>query len=534
MVANYGLGQLSLHFIQSSIRYNSVSSIDTSTRSSTAFPLALIQREDAMSLSGLDTRSCLQFLQELYGQWLTEETPLGLLTETVRSMLALSDLFTETSQFQWMFDHFSEFQKTHPVEDEILTNLLRIGLCKCICICGLSNSDSSDLLERIRKSLESGIKAANLSTRIGCIHSFLYLVQCEGQPEVIKEVVNPLMPQIMDYLQTYLQHSATPHVGVCEVHVSLMWSMAFYILENHGHDDLVEESADQTRKKEWCTNMLKLAINEAPKVLETNGISHGLYLVILTGLERLVIEQSMDEILVNKMVKMTTDLLTEPNPVIFIPAVQLFLASMYSNKIDNDEINDQDPEQLMQAMEQMSILFDCVRRSGAKEAGLLCKILPKVLVDFFSASDVMNRVINEFISPGQPHQVLLSGVLFAVFQQAAAQDQLVMMQQWVLSSLPNFTKRSPVSHSMWCLTVFFISAAADNPYLQALFPYLQQRFGCYCHEDKRLFCLAARHFYFSLGEDKTSKEHFLQTVKSVAQPRTPYYDLLKSIENCDN
>ena len=302
MVANYGLGQLSLHFIQSSIRYNSVSSIDTSTRSSTAFPLALIQREDAMSLSGLDTRSCLQFLQELYGQWLTEETPLGLLTETVRSMLALSDLFTETSQFQWMFDHFSEIQKTHPVEDEILTNLLRIGLCKCICICGLSNSDSSDLLERIRKSLESGIKAANLSTRIGCIHSFLYLVQCEGQPEVIKEVVNPLMPQIMDYLQTYLQHSATPHVGVCEVHVSLMWSMAFYILENHGHEDLVEESADQTRKKEWCTNMLKLAINEAPKVLETNGISHGLYLVILTGLERLVIEQSMDEILVNKMV----------------------------------------------------------------------------------------------------------------------------------------------------------------------------------------------------------------------------------------
>ena len=85
----------------------------------------------------------------------------------------------------------------------------------------------------------------------------------------------------------------------------------------------------------------------------------------------------------------------------------------------------------MQAMEQMSILFDCVRRSGPNEAKLLCKILPKVLVDFFSAADVMNRVINEFISPGQPHQVLLSGILFAVFQQAALQDQIIMMQQWV-------------------------------------------------------------------------------------------------------
>jgi hypothetical protein len=74
----------------------------------------------------------------------------------------------------------------------------------------------------------------------------------------------------------------------------------------------------------------------------------------------------------------------------------------------------------------------------------------------------LNRFFSFFL-------VLLAGVLFAVFQQAAGQDQMVMMQQWVLSSLPNFTKRSPVSHSMWCLTVFFFSAAADNCHLQVKF-----------------------------------------------------------------
>ena len=112
---------------------------------------------------------------------------------------------------------------------------------------------------------------------------------------------------------------------------------------------------------------------------------------------------------------------------------------------------------------------------------------------------------------------------------------------------------------MWCLSVFFVSAATgtktfyfgtgtynlcgplrtklylylftDNPHLQAIFPYLQQRFGSYTHEDKRLFCLAARHFYYSLGEDQSSKDHFIQTIKNVAQSRTPYYDLLKSIED---
>lgn len=355
--ALYSLGQLSVHYIQSSLRYNSISSSDhldnKSTKSSSAFPLALIQREDAMSNSGLDTRSCLQFLQELYGQWLTEDTPLSLLTETVRSMLALSDLFSEPSQFQWMFDHFSNIQKTHPIEDEMLTNLLRIGICKSISVLGLSDPD---LLERTRKSLENGIKAANLPTRLGCLHGILYLVQSEN-PEVTTVMNSHIIPFIMDYLQTYLQHYNIHHVGVCEAHVALMWAMAFYIVENYAENFNSEESESN---KEWCENMIQLSISEASKVGQER-----IYLVILTGLERLVIEQIPDENNTKKLMKMTTDLLTEPNPVIFIPAVQLFLACMYSNKMNATEVGlGQDPEQLMQAMEQMSILFDCVRRSG--------------------------------------------------------------------------------------------------------------------------------------------------------------------------
>ena len=89
-------------------------------------------------------------------------------------------------------------------------------------------------------------------------------------------------------------------------------------------------------------------------------------------------------------------------------------------------------------------------------------------MDFFPAADVINRVISEFISPGQPHQILLSGVLFSVFKQAADQDQTSMLQEWVLMALPNFTQRLPVSHSVWCLACFFISAASHSPTLQVL------------------------------------------------------------------
>ena len=106
-----------------------------------------------------------------------------------------------------------------------------------------------------------------------------------------------------------------------------------------------------------------------------------------------------------------------------LPASQLFLVTMFSfhSPLTPEPSPITDPETLMLMMEQMSILFDCVRRSGPSQAELLAELLPQVLLDFFPASDVVNRVISEFISPGQPHPALLAGVLKTIFQAAALQ-----------------------------------------------------------------------------------------------------------------
>lgn len=75
--------------------------------------------------------------------------------------------------------------------------------------------------------------------------------------------------------------------------------------------------------------------------------------------------------------------MTESNPALTLPAIQLFLAGMYSStsnshiSIETPSGGIEDPERLMLAMEQMSILFDCVRRSGPTEAKLLCEVLPR-------------------------------------------------------------------------------------------------------------------------------------------------------------
>ena len=97
---------------------------------------------------------------------------------------------------------------------------------------------------------------------------------------------------------------------------------------------------------------------------------------------------------------------------------------------------------------------------------------------------------------------------------------LSLPQDWVLSSLlPNFTRRRthPVSHSVWCLTCFFVSALAGkghSPWLEAVFPQLQQRLGFFDREDRRLFCLAGREFYRSLGDG--DRQRFVATFEEAA------------------
>ena len=73
-----------------------------------------------------------------------------------------------------------------------------------------------------------------------------------------------------------------------------------------------------------------------------------------------------------------------------------------------------------------------------------------MLIDFFPASDVVNRVISEFISPGQvslsqnlktennsmttgfqPHPALLAGVLKQIFRAAVSQVLLVWLYKFL-------------------------------------------------------------------------------------------------------
>ena len=113
---HHGLGQISVSYLTNQYSSGGGSDLGERVRSRLrhssgggGVPLQHIQRQEALAKMGIDVRSCLQFLLDLYSGWLAPETetPLVLLTETVLSVVQLSDVFIQESQFQvWSLTQF--------------------------------------------------------------------------------------------------------------------------------------------------------------------------------------------------------------------------------------------------------------------------------------------------------------------------------------------------------------------------------------------------------------------------------------------
>jgi len=150
-----------------------------------------------------------------------------------------------------------------------------------------------------------------------------------------------------------------------------------------------------------------------------------------------------------------------------------------------------------------------------------------ILRDFFSPSDILTKVIGEFLSPQQPHPRLMSGVVFQVFESAIQQNQLSLLQDWVVFSLSSFTQ-SYSNMATWCLTCFFISASS-NKWLRSYFPFVQSRVGRCEYEDKKIFCIAGSDFYRNLANDKQRQTFVDNFMKVKDHLDMPFSDLLSSL-----
>ncbi|KAH3787333.1 hypothetical protein DPMN_165455 [Dreissena polymorpha] len=517
-----------------------------------------ITRDQSLSEAGLDVHSCLQFLQELYRQWLlpaaSNKPSLMLLNEIIKSVVCLSDLFAEREQFDWLLDTLMEVYKVHPTEDELSMQYLVVAVSKAAAVVAMLKDRLPDAstAEKVVKMLDTSLRSTHVPSRIAALHGSLFLLEAN-----IAEVSKSLVPILTDYLLKNIQSQSQLPVSN-ERQMLTLWATAFYLLENYYMDvrdtdfpaQLLQANMSCILKKLGFMHMRKLSVLVSSSSEES--VSTAVYLAIFKGLERLLLTDVLTaqdaEVIVKLSVDslyVSRDRLCLSSPQRALAALGLLFTCMYSGKqydgysprprdqgafnMDEPQNLLQDPESLIVAMERVTVLFDRIKKGYPYEARVITQVLPAFLADFFPAQDIMNKVIGEFLSNQQPYPHLIARVVFQVFSNLHEQRQQVLLRDWVMLSLSNFTQRTPVAMAMWSLTCFFISAST-NKWLRNLLSYVLSRMGKIDTIDRRLFCLAAKDFYCQLTDD-TSRRSFKSTFQTAAasQPELPYSELVDCI-----
>ncbi|XP_075276530.1 huntingtin isoform X3 [Opisthocomus hoazin] len=472
--------------------------------------------------AGVDIHSCSQFLLELYSQWIlpsnpSKRTPVILISEVVRSLLAVSDLFTERNQFEMMYTTLTELRKVHPSEDEILVQYLIPATCKAAAVLGMDKA----VAEPVSRLLESTLRSTHMPSRIGALHGILYILECD----LLDETAKQLIPIISDYLLSNLRgvaHCVNIHN---QQHILVMCAAAFYLIENYPLDVGPEFSAGIIQ---MCGVMVSGSDESTPSII---------YHCVLRGLERLLLSEQLSRLDSESLVKLSVDRVNVQSPHRAMAALGLMLTCMYTGKekISPSRTTDVNPaapdsESVIVAMERVSVLFDRIRKGFPFEARVVARILPQFLDDFFPPQDVMNKVIGEFLSNQQPYPQFMATVVYKVFQTLHSTGQSSMVRDWVMLSLSNFTQRTPVAMAMWSLSCFFVSASTSQ-WISAILPHVISRMGKSEQVDVNIFCLVAIDFYRHQIDEELDRRAFQSVFEVVASPGTPYHRLLTCLQN---
>uniref|UniRef100_A0A8C6HVN2 Huntingtin n=1 Tax=Mus spicilegus TaxID=10103 RepID=A0A8C6HVN2_MUSSI len=472
--------------------------------------------------AGVDIHSCSQFLLELYSRWIlpssaARRTPVILISEVVRSLLVVSDLFTERTQFEMMYLTLTELRRVHPSEDEILIQYLVPATCKAAAVLGMDKT----VAEPVSRLLESTLRSSHLPSQIAALHGILYVLECD----LLDDTAKQLIPVVSDYLLSNLKgiaHCVNIH---SQQHVLVMCATAFYLMENYPLDVGPEFSASVIQ---MCGVMLSGSEESTPSII---------YHCALRGLERLLLSEQLSRLDTESLVKLSVDRVNVQSPHRAMAALGLMLTCMYTGKEKASPGRASDPspatpdsESVIVAMERVSVLFDRIRKGFPCEARVVARILPQFLDDFFPPQDVMNKVIGEFLSNQQPYPQFMATVVYKVFQTLHSAGQSSMVRDWVMLSLSNFTQRTPVAMAMWSLSCFLVSAST-SPWVSAILPHVISRMGKLEQVDVNLFCLVATDFYRHQIEEEFDRRAFQSVFEVVAAPGSPYHRLLACLQN---
>ncbi|KAF2361699.1 Huntingtin middle-repeat [Trinorchestia longiramus] len=480
-----------------------------------------------LSAMGIDLASCTHFLHDLFSAWLAPGRSVcsSVLCEMSRCLVVLVPLLTTADHLVWVTNTCVALYTAHPHEDHTTHNYLGIAAARAVAVCRAANLGDTGASEGVLRMLESGLLSANAAVRTGAAYAAAYVLQrpphrllslppspaapfppsvhptdspkaetgamrlLQGT-QLPRHAFNALTSQfkgsvvlgqeIKPVTESLPAAAAPPQDVFLSATVQAAASFVVKALdsrsyEGESHSDavwqlclsLLEQYSDQLH-----SSLPSTALHVALSTAAANSTTPALLRSVLASVERMLqcplpslTASSTTEV----ALKLVIDLVQLGPPSVSQAAVPLLLALLYANRDSSLEAENEEPERLLLLMERLGGVFERIRTGYKYESWLLAALLPVCLLDLQPPSQVLNKVIMEYISPQQPHPHLLAQTLFQVFEACMEESGDALVQEWVLMSLGNFTRREPVSVAVWFITCFLVAASRDIR-LRSLFP----------------------------------------------------------------
>ncbi|EDO49114.1 predicted protein [Nematostella vectensis] len=162
---DYTLGQLSVQALHSQAQAELQESPDSDDEAAVVVSVPHMPRPEK-----LDIRSCLQFLLELFEQWMSPyvqpRTPLMLLSEATKALVVFSDLFVDGHHFEWVLDTLLDLHHNHPTENDLLTQYLLPVICKALAFLKTEGPTA----ERVCKIVESSLRSPHVPLQVSLLY----------------------------------------------------------------------------------------------------------------------------------------------------------------------------------------------------------------------------------------------------------------------------------------------------------------------------------------------------------------------------
>lgn len=199
----------------------------------------------------------------------------------------------------------------------------------------------------------------------------------------------------------------------------------------------------------------------------------------------------------------------------FLWATGLVLTCMYTGDKEEEEVPKHSEIVFMDKVERVKIMLAILRNGLSYEAEMVTRVLPRLLIDFFSIDQIMSLLLGEFMRTTSRHRPELMVHVFhesmrLLMAESSTASHRMGMVHWILICLSNILQLQPFSYSVWTLTCIFLSVIpGKRP--AALYDEIASNLQ---EVDDRIFLWAAVEFYDSDLLTDEDQELFVSTFEN--------------------